>query len=61
MSALLRRRLFGAGYLPVQCALCYRPFRPWQKTIRGANYFPHPYMMCHRDCALAYVAARSAP
>ena len=53
MSDLLRRRWLGQGYVAVRCAVCYRRFWPWQRTLRGANYFRHPYMMCHRQCALA--------
>jgi len=39
-------------YHQIRCAICYRRMWPWQAQIRGANYFPHPYMQCHVQCGL---------
>jgi hypothetical protein len=55
---LLRRRWTGPGYRQIRCALCYLRFWPWQKQVRGANYFPHPYMRVHPLCGRVYVEMR---
>jgi hypothetical protein len=45
---MLIRRRWAGRYRQVRCAWCYRRLWPWQATVTGANYFPHPYMTCHR-------------
>jgi len=54
---LMRARIWPRRtYRQVRCALCYRHFMPWSRKIKGANYFPHPWMMCHLMCGLMYEA-----
>lgn len=48
---LLTRRPHHGKYRQVRCALCYHRFWPWQQQIKGANYFPHPWMQVHVRCA----------
>jgi len=50
---LLTRHRWRGKYRQIRCAVCYRRFWPWQQQIRGANYFKHPWMMCHLSCGLA--------
>lgn len=52
---LLTKRQYRGKYRTIRCALCYRRFWPWQRTVRGANFFPHPYMMTHFICGMRYV------
>ncbi len=49
---LLTRHRWQGKYRQIRCAVCYRPFWPGQNRWRGANYFPHPYMLVHRKCGL---------
>ena len=44
---LMTRRRWRGKYRQIRCAWCYRRFWPWQLRVKGANYFPHPWMDCH--------------
>jgi hypothetical protein len=57
---MMHRRWIKWGrppYKQTRCSLCYRRFWPWQERIRGANYFPHPYMTVHPICGKVYLRA----
>jgi hypothetical protein len=53
----MRRRQLRYGgrsaYVAARCAVCYRRLWPLQRKTAGANYFRHPYMICHLACGLA--------
>jgi hypothetical protein len=52
---LMRRRWFGEPpYRQVLCGLCHRRLWPWQRRIKGANYYPHPFALVHPMCAVLY-------
>jgi len=53
VKRLLKRRFFRPGFRQIRCAVCYRRLWPWQARARGANYFPHPWMLCHLACGKA--------